>query len=190
MWYSSGVTGARRGLLVGTAAAGYVAALAATHALVMLRYRWVDPAAAAASQGMYAFGDLIAELGVVGVLSLAPTWLLLRALRDVGGFWRLVSWAGLSWALLAPVAIAIRIVEALAGPGSAARAPSLLVAADVFAVLRLLATPAALPGLAIACWACAPGPARRRLLWATGLEASGVAAYALWIGWAILRGRT
>lgn len=180
------MTRRRRALLVGIAALGYVAAFAATHALVMLRYVWEDPAAVDASQGMYAFGDFTAELAVVGVLSLPPTWLLLRAVRDLEGFWRALSWTGLAWAALVPLAVAIRAAEAFAGPALARRVPSAIVLADIFALVRLLATPAALPGLAVACWACAPGPSRRRLLWAVGFEGAGVAAYALWIAWALL----
>jgi hypothetical protein len=183
------MTRPRRLLLVGIALAGYGAAFAATHALVQLRYRWIDPADAQASGGMYAFGDLILELAVVGVLSLPPTWLLLRALRDVEWMWRLASLCGLCWAALAPAGILVRLVEATAGPAFAAAPPRAFQVADALSVLRLIASPASLPGLAVAWWACGHPPSRRRLRWAVALEASGVAAYALWMVWALARAR-
>jgi hypothetical protein len=177
----------RRLLLVGVSLAGFAAAGAVATALVQLRYRWIDPAEAQASGGMYAFGDLILWLAVVGVLSLPPTWLLFRALRDVEWVWRLASWSGLIWAALAPAGVLVRLADALRGPAFAVAPLPVFQVADALSLLRLLASPASLPGLAVAWWACGHPPSRRRLRWAVALEASGVAAYAIWVVWALAR---
>lgn len=174
----------RRAVLLGVALAGYAAAFAGAGWLVALRYRWEDPAAVSASSGMYAFGDLVWGLAFLGVLSIPATAVLLRALRDLEGFWRALSWGGLCWAALAPAALAIRLANTVVG------LPQAALAADAFAVLRLLASPASLPALVIAWWACGPAPARRRLRLAVLLEASGVAGYAVWLLWAVLRARS
>jgi hypothetical protein len=183
------MTRQRRLLLVGAALAGFVVAAAAASALVQLRSRWIDPADAQASAGMYGFGDLILWLGVVGVLSLPATWLLFRALRDVEWVWRIASWSALFWAALAPAGVLIRLADALGSPAAPSAPLPAFQVADALSVLRLIASPASLPGLAVAWWACGHPPSRRRLRWAVALEASGVAAYATWVVWALARSR-
>jgi hypothetical protein len=190
------VSRARRTLFVALAVAGWIGALALAHWIVQLRYLWEDPAVVAASSGMYAFGDAIMEVTVAAVLSIPATWMLFRAVRDLDGFWRLASWAGLAWAACAPTSVAIRVLVAVAaraagGPPVPGR-PELSVAAvaDVLAVLRLLASPASLPGLALAWWACVHEPSTRRLRWAVWLELAGTVAGALWLVWALSRARS
>ena len=178
------MTPGRRLLLVAAAFAALAAALAAGWELVQLRYRWEDPAVVAASSGMSAFGDSVVFLAVIGVLSLPAGWLLFRALRDLDGFWRVLSWSGLSWAALAPASVLVR-VAARAGPG-AGPLPLL----DALAIVRLLASPASLPGLVLAAYGCRHPPSTRRLRWAVALDAAGLAAFALWLGWALLRARS
>jgi hypothetical protein len=177
------VTRARRLLLVSAAAGAWTAALVGAWELVQLRYRWEDAAVVQASSGMYAFGDSVLLLALMGVLSLPAIWLLFRALRDLDGFWQLVSWSGLSWAALAPASVAVRAVAA------AARGSASLGLADAFAVVRLLASPASIPGLALAWWACRHPASRRRLRWAVALDVAGLAAFAVWMAWALLRAR-
>lgn len=182
------MTRARRALLVAAAAGGEALALAGAWAIVVLRYRWDDPAAAAASAGMYAFGDSVLVLAGFGVLSLAPTWLLFRALRDLDGFWRALSWAGLGWAALAPIAATLWLLASLgAGPGASTAPPR--VAAEGLSLLRLLATSTSLPALALAWWACRHPPSTRRLGLAIALEAAGLLGFFAWSGWSLLRAR-
>jgi hypothetical protein len=78
--------------------------------------------------------------------------------------------------------------SAISGARSDRAAPVLQIA-HAASVLRLLAAPAALPGLAVGAWACAHAAPRRRLRWATGLEAVGAVSCGLWIAWALLRAR-
>jgi hypothetical protein len=176
----------RRVLLLGLAVAGFAGALALAHWIVQLRYRWEDPAVVTASSGMYAFGDAIAELTLTAVLSLPASWLVFRAVRDLDGFWKLVSWAGLAWAACAPASVAIRVLHAVGGDAS----PQTMVVSDVLAVLRLLSSPASLPGLAVGWWVCVHEPSRRRLRWAVWMELAGSVATALWFVWALSRARS
>jgi hypothetical protein len=175
---------ARRLLLLAAATAAFAGVVVAAGALVALRYRSVDPAVVTASSGMYAFGDSVLFLAVIGAMSLPAGWLVLRALRDLDGFWRAISWAGLSWAALAPASVAIRAVST-AAPGAAAP----LQLAEALAIVRLFASPASLPGLVLAAWSCRHPPSTRRLRWAVALDGAGLAALALWLGWTLLRAR-
>jgi hypothetical protein len=184
------MTRARRALLVALALGGWAAAFAATQAIVALRYRFADPVAVAGSPGMWAFGDLVEGIVLFGALSVPGTWLLLRALRDADAFWGAVSWVGLAWAALAPLALALELLTALSAGRAIRSAPPALQVASALAVVRLLTTPAALPGLAVGWWACAHAGPRRRLRWATGLEAVGAVSCGLWLAWALLRART
>jgi len=61
------------GLVLG----GYVIACLVASGVVYVYERFMQDAAAQASAGMYAFGDLILFVGVFGVLALFPTGLAL-----------------------------------------------------------------------------------------------------------------
>ncbi|HEY9528953.1 MAG TPA: hypothetical protein VIR02_17825 [Anaerolineales bacterium] len=69
------------GLVIG----GYVAACLLASGVVYVYQLLTDNAAAQASSGMYAFGDLLLFVGMFGILALFPTGLavyfLLRAFR-------------------------------------------------------------------------------------------------------------
>ena len=64
---------AKLGLVIG----GYVAACLAASGAVYVNGLFTQNAAAQASAGMYAFGDLILFVGIFGVLALLPTGLAL-----------------------------------------------------------------------------------------------------------------
>lgn len=61
------------GLVIG----GYVAACLAASGIVYVYQLFTQDASAQASAGMYAFGDLMLFVGVLGVLALFPTGLAL-----------------------------------------------------------------------------------------------------------------
>jgi hypothetical protein len=176
----------RRLLLLGGALCGYLAAIVGAHLLVSLRSAGVDPAVVAASSGMWAFGDFVAEVLVAGLLSVAPTWVLVRALRDVEWLWRSASRAGLAWSVIAPAAAAVWIA------GSCSQAPAgtpSFSLAGVLALHRLIASPPSVLALAVAWFGCVPGPARRRLGSATLLEGAGLVAAAAWFAVQLIRAR-
>jgi hypothetical protein len=78
---------------------------------------------------------------------------------------------------------AVRLIGPLGGPPSPADPRgSALGLADAFAVLRLLVSPASLPALAVAAWACIHPPSTRRLRWAAALELAGVLAAVAFLG--------
>jgi len=62
---------AKLGLVIG----GYVVACLAASGVVYVYQLFTQAAAAQASAGMYAFGDLILFVGIFGVLALFPTGL-------------------------------------------------------------------------------------------------------------------
>lgn len=190
MAYSRRMSRTRRLVLVAAAVAGWGAALVAAYALVQLRYRWEDPASAAASSGARAFGDVTLILAAFGVLSIPATWALLRAVRDVDVAWRALSWAGLGWAALAPASLAVRFLAALPKGESAGAWTAPLEAANAYAFIRLLATPACLPALGVAWWACRHAASTRRLRWAFAFEAAGLGGLVAFLGAALLRGGT
>jgi hypothetical protein len=64
-------------------ATGYALAVASGLAAVALN-ELLMPADSAQSSGMAAFGDVILFVMVAGVLSLAPTWFLLKLLMSAG----------------------------------------------------------------------------------------------------------
>jgi hypothetical protein len=180
----------RRLLLVVAALAGWAAALVAAYVLVQLRYRWGGPASAAASSGARAFGDVTLILAVFGVLSLPATWALLAALRDAAAAWRALSWSGLAWTAVAPVSLVVRFVAALPRGDAAGPWTVPLEAANAYAFIRLLATPALVPAIALAWWVCRDDASARRLRWAFAFEAAGLGGLVAFLGAALLRGGT
>ncbi len=62
-------------LRIGLALVGYAVAVVIAWVYVDLRARRADPAIAAASGGMAAFGDALVFLGLTGALCLLVTWL-------------------------------------------------------------------------------------------------------------------
>lgn len=84
--------------------AGYVAAFAAACGAVWVRL-WLtqDDPAAQASAGMYAFGDFLCFMGVLGVASLVPTGLALYFLRAYPKFWAVLSLVVLALAIAGPI---------------------------------------------------------------------------------------
>ena len=163
-------------------AGGYALALAGAAAAVALRQALVDPRDAQASSGMHAFGDLAWFLAVAALLSLAPTLLLLRAVRDSGRGLAAVARLFLAGSATAPLAVLAVTVASRrpAGP------PGLLALASVLGFLRVLVSPAAFLATLLAAWVLAPTAAGRRLRWAAGLEAVGVIALGAWAAGVVL----
>ncbi len=152
-------------LLVG---AGYAVALVAAVLAVRLRDLGVDPQAVDASSGMWAFVDVVLFCTVAGILSIPPTWLLLRILRPFRG-WESGSWVLFLWSLTTPLRILTLVLMGGRGPATA----------NVPLVMRNTVAPAFL-GLALLGRVNAPTPgSKRRLGWAALCEATGTAVMML-----------
>lgn len=167
----------RRGWLV---AAGYVLALVGAGAFVAWRQGLIDPRDAAASSGMHAFGEVVSFLAVASVLSLVPTFLLLRILRESERGSAAVSKLLLLWAATAPVAV-LATAAASSGPAGQPMSSPFLALASAFGILRLFVSPVALVAILLAAGAFAQPRPRRRLRRAAGLEAAGLVALAAWL---------
>jgi hypothetical protein len=166
-------------------AGGYALALAGAAAAVALRQALVDPRDAQVASGMHAFGELAAFLAVAGLLSLAPTLLLLRAVRDSGRGLAAVARLFLAGSATAPLAVTAMTAASLR-PAGAGGPPGLLALASVLGFLRVLVSPAAFLATLLAAWVLAPTAAGRRLRWAAGLEAVGVIALGAWAARVVL----
>ena len=94
---------------------GYVGAFLLAAAAVFLRLLATedDPAARAAS-GMYAFGDSILFVLVLGFAGLVPTGFAFYFLRPVKRFWTLISILGIAVASTALIAVAAVFTQRLA----------------------------------------------------------------------------
>lgn len=90
---------------VGILFAGFVLAAGAAGLAVAIRQHFEDPAAAQASSGMYAFGDMILGLGVFSLAALAPLGLALYWLRASAGFWPVLAWGAVLFAVTGPVGL-------------------------------------------------------------------------------------
>lgn len=166
------------------AAAGYVLSFVLSFGVVQLRYLFLDPAVVEASSGMYAFGDLLWGLLLGGLLSLVPTWLLLRALGDDARLRGLLSWACLAWAATAPVSPVMLFL----GAGGASRRPldQALLLLHVLSVLRGVVIPGSLLALGLAWWFCREPAPRGRVAAALALELCGLLGVAAWLAKALL----
>ena len=165
-------------------AAGYVLSFVLSFAVVQLRYVFTDPAVVEASSGMYAFGDLLWGLLLGGLLSLVPTWFLLRALGDDARLRGLPSWACLAWAVTAPVSPVVLFLGA-GGTSRGALGQALLLL-HVLSVLRGVVIPGSLLALGLAWWLSREPAPRRRVAAALALELCGLLGVAAWLTKALL----
>ena len=172
--------------LAALAVVGYALAVAGGCGAVWLAEQARDPRIADASSGMYAFGDLLQFLLVAGLLSLAPTWLVVRALRRSPPAQELLAAALLAWAAGGACAVVGFVVSGrfADGPGHTMAPWAALVSG--LSVLRLTVC---LPSLLLAVLGrqgCAAPLARRRANWALGLEALTCLAAGGWMARALL----
>ena len=166
---------------LGVVTGGYAAAWFVASAAVYLRQLHTLDAQAQASAGMYAFGDLILFVGVLGVLALFPTGLALYFLRPFGKFWTMLSTASLAWAVTG-LGAAFLIALAATQPSQ-----SLWRVVASFGVVRMLVAPPLATGLALATLIAPTRRLRWTLLGTTVIEgAVGTYAFVQWFLWPFL----
>jgi|SRR5882672_1364383 len=118
----------------GVVAGGYVAAAAIATLVVDIYIKATDTPDRISSGGMYAFGDGMLFLAVLGLAAIPATAAALYWLRSSAGFWSKLSIAGL---VIAATSLAAVLIYQTARNASA---PTMAPLA-AFAVLRLLVTP-------------------------------------------------
>lgn len=167
--------------LVALALAGYALAVAGGCGSVWLAGLARDPRVVDASSGMYAFGDLLHFLLVAGLLSLVPTWLVIRALRRSPPAQGLVGTVLLLWAASGTAALLGFLVTGRLADGPAHTLSAWAALVSGLSVLRLVTC---LPSLLLAVlgWRGLSTPeARRRATWAIRLEAVTCLAAGGWL---------
>ncbi len=150
--------------------AGYALAVGAGVLAVWARSFTVDPADLAASSGMHAFADLVLFLAVAGVVAMAPTWMLLRALPRGERPWSIASAVFLVIGVTALAAAGVR----WAALGTASPPGSLLTRWAGVAILRALVAPGFVLANGICALAAPSGKPRRLFVLAAVLEMLGV----------------
>lgn len=80
---------------IGLVVLGYIIAWLAASAAVWWKNRGISAADQLASSGMFAFGDSVLFLGIVSLVSIAPTLYLLSLIDSASRFWRFTSYASL-----------------------------------------------------------------------------------------------
>jgi hypothetical protein len=161
---------------VGVVIGGYATASFVASAAVYVRLLHTQDAQAQASAGMYAFGDLLLFVFVLGVVALFPTGLALYYLRP---FWKL--WAAFSAGALAFAVTGLCAALAIA-LASTQPAQSLWGVLAGIGVLRMLPAPLLAIGLALSTFIAPDRRARRTLLAATLIEgAVGTYAFVHWL---------
>ena len=91
-------------LKIGLIALGYIASVLLAGAVVAIRIAATSGPDAQASSGMYAFGDALLFVTVLGVSALVPTGAALFFLRPYPRFWTVFSALGLAVAITGLVA--------------------------------------------------------------------------------------
>ena len=167
--------------LVVLAVVGYALAVAGGCGSVWLANLARDPRVVDASSGMYAFGDLLHFLIVAGLLSLGPSWLLLRAIRRSPPSQGLVGSALLLWAAGGSAALAGFFASGRLAEGPAHTLSAWAALVSGLSVLRLtVCAPSLL--LTVLGWRALSTPeARRRATWAIGLETLTCLAVGGWL---------
>ena len=119
---------------IGLVAFGYVASILLASAVVAIRVLMTSGPDAQASSGMYAFGDALLFVTVLGVAGLVPTGLALFFLRPYPRFWTVFAALVVAVAITGVVAAAVFAVgrSAVSGP---------LAEWTAFSVLRILVAP-------------------------------------------------
>jgi hypothetical protein len=162
------------------ALAGYALAVAGGCGAVWLAELARDPRVADASSGMYAFGDLLQFLLVTGLLSLAPTWLVIRGVRSSLRAQGLLGAALLAWAAGGPTALLGFIVS---GRFADRPAHTMTPWAALVSGLSVLRLAICLPSFLLAALGrlgCTTPQARRHGSWAIRLEALTCLAVGAW----------
>lgn len=120
---------------VGLVAAGYVVAFAIAALVLSVYVAATSGPDRQTSSGMFAFGDSLVFLGVLGVASVPATGAALFFLRSRPAFWRVLSIGSL---VVASTAVAAVV---LAAASSSASANPRLQSWNVIVPLRILAAP-------------------------------------------------
>jgi hypothetical protein len=165
---------------------GYALAVAGGYGAVWLAERARDPRVADAASGMYAFGDLLGFLLVAGLLSLAPTWVLLRAARGSPRAQGVLGALLLVWAAGGPGAVAGFVVSGWFAGGAGQAGSAWAAAVSGLSVLRLTVCVPSLLLAILGRLGCATPGAQRRANWAVGLEALTCLAVGGWMVRALL----
>lgn len=160
--------------------AGYAAALGLAWLFTALRYAALPASVLQQSGGMAAFGQLIWFLALAGFFSLAPTYFLLKELREAGWLWKPLAAFGAFIALTALAAEAYVAAAFLGGgfryvyPDPAFFNLSWLAWLHYKAPLpwRFILSPVPLAGILCAYFAAPKGGARKLLGWAALAEFS------------------
>lgn len=157
-------------LKVAVVVGGYIGAALIASAAVAIRMATTRGPDAQASSGMYAFGDVLLFVAVLGVSALVPTGVALFFLRPYRRFWTVASALALAVAVTGAMAAIVFAVDRYTVPSPIATWAAL-------AVLRMLVAPL----LALTCLVCtvfAPHRAARLAFLAATVMEAAVSAYA------------
>jgi hypothetical protein len=153
-------------------AAGYVGAFLAALAIVALYVAATSGPDRQASGGMYAFGDSLLFLGVLGVAAVPATAAGLFFLRPYLPFWRVLAFGGVAFAATGLAALGVCVAARAADAGPSLHSWS------AFAVLRILVAPVVALAFLVS-GALAPRPAARFALCAA--MASETLIFVYWL---------
>jgi hypothetical protein len=159
----------RRWRRLAVVAAGLGLSVAGGAGAVALRSSRIDPADAAASGGMHAFGDLLLFIATTGLLALAPTAALFLSWRRDPAPARRPRLL-LAWAATAPLGTLAFWAGRFTG-GERGGWNALLALASALGLLRVFVSPISLAAILLSLLAFVTPEARRRVRWAAGLEA-------------------
>jgi hypothetical protein len=162
-----------RWMKVGIVLAGYVLAFIASLAAVAIYDSHFTAADNQAMGGMIAGGELMYGTGVFLLIALPPTLLAMWFIRKSRPAWSCFTGLGLAFAILGLAAVLATL--AIHEPP---RAP-LIVLASVIGVVQMLGSPLWIGGFALSAWLAPARDLRRRMLFATAIEAT-VGACAVW----------
>jgi hypothetical protein len=147
----------------GVVAGGYVAAVAVATLVVNIYINATNTPDRMSSGGMYAFGDGMLFLGVLGLAAIPATGAALFWLRSSAAFW---VWLSVAALVIAATSVAAVLIYQTARHSAASTMGPLA----AFAVLRLLITPGC-AGLFLLAGVFAPSRTpRMRLLAAAAIE--------------------
>lgn len=159
---------AKTGMVLG----GYVAAFVLASWVLAIYVDQTSGSDRDASQGMYAFGDGMLFVFVLGAASTLPTCLALLFLRRASTFWLILAIAA-----LAVSATGVAAVAAIADPGVSVR----IGIWGALAVPRIFVAPLLASLFALCGWLSPDAGNRRRLIAAAGIEcATGIYGFVHW----------
>ena len=150
---------------LGIVVAGYVLAMAASGAAVMVYDKQFTPADNQQMGGMIAGGEMLYGFGVFALLALIPTGLALWFVRNNRRFWSVFSVAALAFAIAGLAAVFTSFVA------GAVEARSPLVAlVCLLGVVQMLGSPLWVGGFALFAVLAPARDLRKRMLVAVGIE--------------------